>query len=78
MNQPKCTLKRTFVARWREPYEWIVSRYYATPRSRVAYLLRAARSRGGTIHRMRTASGWNYEIGELCLSERHAYHKNVL
>ena len=63
------TTKRQFVAYWLDdgaPRR----RYCAIDRDRVAYLLRAARSRGDTIHTTRQCCGWNYQIGELAINER--------
>ena len=65
--------KPQYLAYWNDdqrPYR----RYFVEPRSRVAYLLRAARSRGATIHRIRQCYGWNYQIGEMALVQRHRYH----
>ena len=53
--------------------------FIPTSRERVAYLLRAARSRGdGIIHRIRQVYGCNYRIGMLMLNVRHAYHDQFI
>jgi hypothetical protein len=67
--------KRQFVSYW---LDLDPRKYFATTRKHVAYLLRAARSRGDQIHRLQHVGGYNYRIGELCLNVRHAYHDKVL
>jgi len=52
--------------------------YHETTRNRVAYLLRAARSRGDVIHRVWIWKGvYNYHIGMMRLVQKQGYHAHV-
>ena len=66
-------MKRQYLVYWMDD-DRPRRRYFAETRDRVAYLLRAAMSRGATIHRVHTGNGWNYQIGEMAINQRHAYH----
>ena len=61
-------MKREFVAVWTD-----TKTYHAVVRDRVAYLLRAARSRGA-IHRI----GTGYAIGKLEIRQRFTYHTPMI
>lgn len=66
-------MKRQFVLYWMDDPR-APRKFFATTRERVAYLLKAARSRRQTIHRIHYATGFNYNIGELAINERHGFH----
>ena len=64
-------MKRQFVARWLD----VDTPWRVETRDRVAYLLRAARSRGDMVH---VLGGLGYQIGELRLTVRQSYHNLTL
>ena len=68
-------MKQQYVAYWRDDDQ---KRMRPIPRPRVAYLLRAARSRGDVIHLMHKTSGYNYEIGMMCINQRFDYHDEFM
>ena len=69
--------KRQFVECWLDmptPHR----KHHAMTRDRVAYLLRAARSRRDQIHRIHRTYGYDYQIGYLAINERHSYHDSLI
>ncbi len=53
-------------------------KFFSVSRDRVAYLLRAARSRGSHVERLRADAGEYYRIGERCINVLHPNNRRLL
>lgn len=65
--------KFQYLTRWTDQ-----SCYQVVDRSRVAYLLRAARSRGETIHVICGPYKNGYQLGNLAIVVQQSYHRRLI